>query len=206
MLTDNPDYAKYARSITNCGREEQGQWYDHAVIGGNYRITELQAAILLSQMTRLLEQTHTRAENAEYLTQRLAEIPGIRTVRGDPRVTRRAWHGYGMRLISSEFGGLSRDKFIAALQAEGVPASPCYLWPVYKNKSFLALKGRGEPGRWPFCDVEIDYGQTYCPNAERLCADEAVVLPQQLLLGDRADMEDVVAAVAKVRELQHTIR
>jgi len=205
ILTDNTEYAKYARSISNCGREEHGQWYDHAVIGGNYRLTELQAAILLGQMTRLEEQTQRRAENADYLTAKLADVPGIKTVRSDPRVTRRAWHGYGMRLISDEFGGLRRDKFIAALQAEGVPASPCYLWPVYKNKGFLELKRKGEPGHWPFCDVEIDYGKVFCPAAERLCADEAVVLPQQLLLGDRADMDDVVQAIRKVQDLQHEL-
>lgn len=205
ILTDNAEYAKYARSLSNCGREEQGQWYDHAVIGGNYRLTELQAAVLLGQMTRLLEQTERRAENADYLTERLAQVPGIRTVRSDARVTRRAWHGYGIRILSDEFGGLPRAKFIAALQAEGVPASPCYLWPVYKNRGFLELKRSGTPGQWPFCDVEIDYGKVFCPNAERLCADEAVVLSQQLLLGDRADMDDVVAAVTKIHEQQHSL-
>ena len=205
VLTDDEELAKYVRSLSNCGRTETGPWYDHHFVGSNYRLTELQAAILLGQLTRLEEQTRRRAENAAYLSERLQKIPGLKTVPSDPRVTRRAWHGYGFRLISAEFGGLHRNTFIDALRAEGIPAAQLYLTPVYKNHCFLDLKRGDDAGQWPFCDVEIDYGKTYCPAAERLCSEEAVALPQQLLLGPKSDMDDVVNAIAKVHDQQQEL-
>ena len=57
ILSDDEDLAEAAWSIHNCGRSRTGAWYEHPLVGGNYRMTEFQAALLLSQMGNLEDQT-----------------------------------------------------------------------------------------------------------------------------------------------------
>ena len=60
-------------------------------------MTEFQAALLLAQMTRLEEQSRTREQNAQYLTARLKEIPGLQPARMYEGCTRNAYHLYMFR-------------------------------------------------------------------------------------------------------------
>lgn len=99
---------------------------------------------------------------------------------------------------SERFGGLSRAGLLEALRAEGVPASGGYT-PLNRAPSVVATLA--SPA---FMRV---YGQealatlaerNHCPENDRLC-DEAVRLTQTMLLGTRRDMDDIVAAVQKVR-------
>src|SRR5690606_22404121 len=64
IVTSNDErLAAECRSLHNCGRIPSGVWYEHHVISGNYRLGELQGALLNTQLQRLEEQTRTRDEN-----------------------------------------------------------------------------------------------------------------------------------------------
>lgn len=186
VLCDDEALAEAAWSIHNCGRSHDGEWYEHPLIGGNYRMTEFQAALLLSQMRNLEPQTDLRSKNAALLTEHLSDIEGIRPLVVDDRVTRHAYHLYVMRYDAAAFGGASRDRFVEALCAEGVPSAAGYR-PLYREPAFQA-RFRGKP----------DYSRVHCPVTERICADEAVWLNQNLLLGTEEDTEQIAAAVRKV--------
>lgn len=113
---------------------------------------------------------------------------------------------YLFRYNAEEFGGLPRAKFLEALNAEGVPCSGGYLHPVYKNPCFQNLNDNPRPEDKALSNLcnerGIRYDQLVCPVAERLCADEMVWLPHRLLLEEKADMEQIVAAVAKIHKHQ----
>jgi dTDP-4-amino-4,6-dideoxygalactose transaminase len=195
IVTDNADLADKVWSIHNVGRTRGGRWYEHPVLGGNFRMTEWQGAILLAQMARLPEQTERRTANAAYLTEQLRGIPGIAPLVVDPRVTRHAYHLYVFRYDPSAFGGRPRDQFIEALNAEGVPASAGYV-PLYKEVVF-ARKTAGE-GAWCRSGRFIDYGAVACPNCEEASA-RGIWLFQQQLLGGKEDMDDIAEAIAKIQ-------
>src|SRR5205807_699400 len=74
------------------GRKEDG--FSYHGNGANLRMTEFQAALLLTQMARLEEQSRVREENAQYLTKQLEEIPGIAPARHYPGTTRNDYHLY----------------------------------------------------------------------------------------------------------------
>ncbi len=191
VLTNSDDVYEVAWSLVNCGRVRDGGWYEHRMLSGNYRMTEFQAALLLSQMRRLESQTALRNENALYLAARLAEIEGIRPLRRDARITRHAYHLFIFRFCSAEFGGLTRDEFLAALKAEGIPCSPGYS-PLYRSPAFKI-----DTDTHPFARGH-DYGAMHLPVVELGC-EEAVWLTQGMLLGTRADMDDIVRAVCKIQ-------
>jgi dTDP-4-amino-4,6-dideoxygalactose transaminase len=198
IVTNDQSLADKIWSVHNCGRVKEGRWYEHRVLGGNYRMTELQAALLLTQMERLPEQHAKRQANAAYLDRDLGKIPGIKPLVRDPRVTGHAYHLYIFRYDPSEFGGLPRAKFIQAVSAEGVPCGSGYV-PLYREELFVV-----DPNKCPvgcgFYGRQMDYSKVFCPVTEKACDEESVWMFQTMLLGEKSDMDDVVAAIKKVRD------
>jgi dTDP-4-amino-4,6-dideoxygalactose transaminase len=194
LTTNNDRLAEQCRSLHNCGRVPGGLWYEHHVISGNYRLGEFQAAVLNAQLTRLPSQTRTRNRNGRYLTERLAQMPGIYPQQLSPECTRHSYHLFMLRLDPRELG-ITRDHFLQALQAEGIPCSAGYGFslprqPMFLNRAF-----------GPYLSSEktrLDYRQAQCPNSDLVCQEQGVWLEQNLLLGPRADMDDIAAAFEKI--------
>ncbi|MCX6624725.1 MAG: DegT/DnrJ/EryC1/StrS family aminotransferase [Acidobacteria bacterium] len=186
ITTDDASLAELCESYIWVGRKTGRPWYEHHYLGWNYRLTEFQGAILIEQLRRLGAQTERRQSNAFYLNERLKAIPGIHPLQVPAYATRHACHIYVFRFDESEFG-ISRADFLQALAAEGIPAIGGYAHPLYRNPLFQ------DPA------LDCDYSQfaALCPNSERACR-EMVWLEHRLLLGDQADMDDVVAAIRKV--------
>lgn len=202
ILTNDEETAIACRSYTNCGRLEGREWYEHFLIGGNYRMTEFQAAILVAQLDRLLEHTQVRERNAAILNEGLSKIAGLQVPQQPVDVTRRSYHLYVLNYNRVEFGTLSKTKFIKALNQEGVPAVAGYLCPVHANVCFQNLNMSPRPEHaWlsGVCNSRgIYYTQLDNPNAAALCDHTMVWLPHTLLLGSTEDMEQVVQAFEKV--------
>ncbi len=202
MLTNDPAIGEMARSLSNCGRQPEGLWYAHYVLGGNYRLSEFQGAVLRVQLQRYPEHLELRQANAAYLERGLAEIDGISTMRPDPRVTANAYHLFFMRYDSEAFGGASKHQFIKALQAEGIQgvnggySLPVYRQPVMQTKNF----GLSTPPLFHGVHPEPpDYRQIALSATDRACDYEAVWIRQSMLLGDRQGMDDIIEAILKIQ-------
>lgn len=201
VLTNDEELAAKCFSYHHIGRIAGRPFYEHHVAAWNYRMTEWQGAILLCQLERLEEQTQTRADNAAFLDQKIAAIPGLRPLRTDPWVTRNSVHIYFFRYDQEQFEGVPRERFLEAVQAEGIPISGGYPHPLYQNPLFTEKRfGRtGCPVACPLYGREIDYTAVSCPRTEQICR-EALWLFQSMLLGTPEDMQDIVRALEKVRE------
>lgn len=200
ICTNDRDIAESCDSLTWAGRKVGRPWYEFHRLGWNYRLTEFQAAILNCQLARLDRQNQTREKNAEYLSARLAAISGIRPLVKDPRVNVHGYHIYMFRYDEAALG-LKRDRFIAALNAEGIPGFSGYTYPLYKTPMFLNKKfinGAFPLGTQYHDDLDYAAFAEKCPVAELACRSEAVWLAQNLFLGTEADMDDIAAAVEKV--------
>ncbi len=197
VTSDQALYSR-ARSFQNNGRTTSGLFaYERP--GSNLRLTEFQGALLSRQLTRLEPQSLTREQNAQYLTQLLAEIPGITPAKMYPGCTRNAYHLYMFRYDPAGFSGLPRDRFLKALAAEGIPAShgydPLYREPFLRN----TLESRGYRAIYSPARLKSVLDQIHCPENDRLCA-EAVWLTQTMLLGPRDDMDQIASAVRKIQK------
>lgn len=166
--------------------------------GANLRLTDFQAAVLLSQMRRVEEQTKRRSENAAHLTSMLKEIPGIIPAKMYDGCTRNAYHLYMLRYQADKFSGLPRAKFLAALSAEGIPCMAGYT-PLNREPVVKAtLETRAYKRIYP-PEVLRDWAErTQCPQNDQLCQ-EAVWFAQTMLLGSRTDMEQIAAAIRKIQ-------
>jgi dTDP-4-amino-4,6-dideoxygalactose transaminase len=194
VTTSDDEIAERAESYVNCGRASRTDHFGHRLLGFNYRLTEFQAAVLLGQLEKLPGQTERRAERAERLSRALAGIEGVALVEPDPRQTTVAVYHYVFRYDAAAFGGAPRDRFVAALEAEGIPCDGLFYEPVYRSSMFTVdpAEFRALGGRLPWAD-------TRCPVSERAAFEESVWLHHHLLLGDEKDVDDIADAVAKIQ-------
>jgi dTDP-4-amino-4,6-dideoxygalactose transaminase len=196
IVTTNDDrLAASCRSIQNCGRVPGGVWYEHHVVSGNYRLGEFQGAILNCQLNRLEPQTRVRDGNGRYLASRLATLPGVHPQRRSGDTGRHSYHLFMLRLDPAAFGA-PRDAVLRALDAEGIPCSAGYGFPLpaqplFRNKAFGPYLGHAAQ--------DLDYGRVECPVSDLLCR-QAVWLGQNLMLGSREDIDDIARAFEKVHE------
>jgi perosamine synthetase len=200
ILTDDAAFIEACYTFHNNSRTRatSGDNFSYRGTGGNFRLTEFQAAILQAQMTRLDAQARTREENAAYLTSLLKEIPGLTPARMYAGCTRNAYHLYMFRYDQAQFAGLPRARFLEALKAEGIPAAGGYA-PLDKEAFFEdTLTSRGYRRIYGDRVFAQWRERNHCPQNDRLCA-EAIWLGQTMLLGSRSDMEQIAEAARKVR-------
>ena len=198
-LTLTHDWETFERlySLRNCGRPYQPG--APALQSGNYRLTEMQAALLLAQMEHLEERICRRDANAQYLNSRLADVPGIRPMKRYPQVTRQSYYCYNFRYDSVAWDGIPGRVFRQALGAElglgvGTTYEPLNNSPLYKPQT--KRRHRLNETYWQ----AIDPRQFDLPVCKRAFEDEAVVVLHPFLLAERADMEEFAAAVEKLHE------
>ena len=183
-------------SLRNVGRVKGGQWYEHHYLGCNYRITQLQTAILSLQLKRLVAQTQRRNENGLYLNSLLQSIPGVTPLTRGHGETLHTYHIYIFKYDKTFFNNIPKKEFATLLAAEGVPSfmgypEPLYKQPVFQQKNFLCYA----------IPESVDYTNVYCPVAEQACYEEAVWILQHGMLGSKEDMESFAEAIRKIQRI-----
>jgi len=189
------------QSYHNCGRPYGGmpRTSGYPISGTNRRMTEYQAAILLSQMKRLEADTDLRWANGQYLTSKIKDIPGIVPHRLYEGVTRAVYHLYPFRYLKEHFNNAPREKFLAALRAEGIPCSGGY-GPQYNEGLIEAtLASKNFTRSFPKVRLDRYREELHYPDNDRLCH-EAVWISQEMLLTGKQDMDDIANAIAKIYE------
>jgi len=200
ILTDRQDLIDKCFTFHNNSRPRKDSGYNFSYLGrgANLRMPEFQGALLKAQMQKVEEQTLIRQQNAAILTKLLDEIGGVVPARMYPGCTGNAYHLYMARYRKEDFSGLARRTLIKALQAEGIPCSAGYS-PLNKEPYIReTLSSRGYRAIYPAELLNSWQERNACPVNDKLC-EEAVWLTQTMLLGTRADMEQIAAAVQKIR-------
>ena len=205
IVTDDGDLMERCSSFHNNGRGADAGGFGYVRNGANLRITEFQAALLLSQMTRTQEQSRQRDLNAAHLTKRFNEIAGVTPARLENGCTRSAWHLYMFRYSKEAFDGLSRATFLKAMAAEGIPCSRGYV-PLNKEPLIEAtLSSRGFRAIYPERRLKEWRERNRCAQNDRLC-EEAVWLTQTMLLGSKEDMDQIADAIVRIKSHAAALR
>ena len=201
LLCRTPELAAKAASIIDCGRPHAlgGGPEDESMdfqVGGNYRLSEIAAALALVGIERFPAQAKQREEMAAYMDESLSEIPGVRVLKRDSRHTTRSFYRY-IFAIDPQVFGVEHDVLCAALDAEGVDC-----WVGYEamhnytlfqpQKSKLAV-----PNAFP---AYFNFKEMDLPEATRACEHEAVWLNESVFRTGPKGVDDAVAAIKKVQE------
>ena len=160
-----------------------------------------------SQLKHLDEWNGMRRKNAEVLSAKLEEIPGVKP----PEVAEggeHVYHQYPMTYCAEEMDGLSREVYMAALQAEGVSVSAYVKKPIYLRKRYQEqdyFSGGGLP--WSLGKREIKYQEGDCPVAEKRCAEEEMNIGSTGWYEDCSELMDQVStAFRKLAENVGTLK
>jgi len=201
ILTNDEAMANHCYAFHNCCRNRPGADSKVNYRGGrstNVRMTELQGALLTTQMEGAEQRANTRHENGKYLSSLLGEVPGILPARMYEGCTRNAYHIYMFRYQPEEFAGLPRNKFVKALRAEGIPCSTGYgplnkaeyIQDALRSRPYVRVYGKDALDQW--------MERNQCPENDKLC-EESVWFMQNMLLGPRGDMDEIAEAIRKIQ-------
>lgn len=189
VLTNNEEYYKklllyrahgITRDTSLMEKESHGGWYyEQIALGMNYRMTDIQAALILSQLDKLSMFQARRKEIVARYNEAFSEIPEI-TVQQEIPESDTTRHLYILR-IKPEKLTINRKEFFDAMAAENICCNVHYI-PVYYH---------------PYYE-KLGYKQGSCPKAEKLY-DEMMSLPLYYGMTNQ-DVEDVIHAVKKIVE------
>lgn len=166
--TDDPELALRLRAIRNHGEnvvESLGIVDATNMVGFNFRMTELSAAIGIEQLKKVDRLVTERESIAARLTMAVKGLPGLLP----PQVRAGCRHVYYVWAARYDHAatGVSRAAVTKALNAEGVPVWEGYVKPLYLLPAFQRRIAIGRDG-WPFTLTNHSYDQCLCPVAERL--------------------------------------
>ena len=202
VITDDPSVAQKMQLVRNHGEAVVAAWEVKDIVntmGQNLRMTEMEAAVARCQFQKLDALNDARIGLAKRLTAGLHELPGI-TPPAEREGCKHVYYFYVMK-YDAKVTGLSRERFVAAVQAEGFYLRGGYLRPIYQEPMFTEKICFGSNG-YPFTanprNDEIRYEEGLCPECERLNDDEIIltnIIYPPLTL---EDMDQFVEAVKKV--------
>ncbi len=134
ITTNDAKLADTLRSLRNQGRDEMGTWTSHPRLGYNYRLGEMNAALGVSQLARIEDLLARRQRVAEYYSERLRAVPGVRPMVPVETTTRLSWFVFVVRLDPA----ISQKHLIRQLADFGVPTrsyfTPIHLQPFYREQ------------------------------------------------------------------------
>ncbi|MBN2752913.1 MAG: DegT/DnrJ/EryC1/StrS family aminotransferase [Rhodospirillaceae bacterium] len=196
--TNDDDLAKRLCAIRNHGEnvvEPMGIRDITNMVGFNFRLTELQAAIGIEQLKKIDALVDAREAIAHRLSEATHNLPGLAppVVRAGCRHVHYVW----MARYNATQTGVPRKDVIAALNAEGVPAYEGYLEPLYMLPVFQRRHAIGRDG-WPFTLSDRAYAPGLCPIAERLQHNEIIAFAVCSYQLNLSEQDSVIAGFEKV--------
>lgn len=181
VLTNREDLYRLCLSIHDTGKTLEGPWYEHQRVGPNGRFSSLQAALGLWGLRRLDDQVERREANVAYFHRCLDPEWGLQPMSRPRWATRHSHHLIALRIDGAVWEPISRQRWVRALRAEGIPCMVGYGHGVYQNACFERKRGWAER----------------CVQTELACR-EVIWLPQNVFLASTTDVDEVLGAINKL--------
>jgi dTDP-4-amino-4,6-dideoxygalactose transaminase len=145
-----------------------------------YPLSEMQAAVLLPQVAQLAARNRRRSENIDILAARLKAMGGLDVVQSAVADSTPAYYKAGLHYDAAAFSALPRDRFAEAIRAEGIAVDPAF-------RALHLTHARGRFRAVGDLSVATDVDA------------KALTLHHPVLLGDDAEIDQIIAAIDKIR-------
>ncbi len=215
VITNDPDLAERLQLVRNHGEavvEGKGCGQLSEIMGFNFRMPEIEAAIGIEQLKKAPALIERRVANAAFFAERLGGLAGFTP----PKIQKDCSHVYYCQpfKFDRQAVGVHRNSFVAAVKAELPPTilrettplitagyvRPLYLQPLYQQRTVRCSFN------CPRYDGQVSYGRGLCPVTERMHFDELLTHEFMRPSMSEKDMADVMAAFHKVYENREELR
>jgi len=200
-VTNDDTLAERMQLIRNHGEavvEAKGVEDLTNMIGFNFRMTEIEAAIGIEQLKKLEDLVARKVDAADRLSRRLEPLPGLRTPVVKPDCTH-VYYTYPL-VYDASVTGVNRQRIVDALRAEGVPTGAGYLnlhlQPMFQKKQ--AYGRNGFPWSGGLYEGNVSYAKGICPVAERLHDSDFIGLGWCLFEGTGREVDAIAEAFEKI--------
>lgn len=212
IVTDNDELAERLRLIRNHAEsvvEGKGVQSIINMLGFNYRMTEIEAAIGQEQLKKMPGLIKERVANVNYLSEKLSQIPCLESAKIRPGCE----HAFYVHPIKydANLTGVHRNRFVEAVKAElsttelretegvkigGGYVKPIYLQPIFQQK--IAYGKNGCPWSCEKYSGKVSYKEGLCPVTEKMHND--ILITHELMRPPMTidDLDDVIKAFTKV--------
>ncbi|MCE5181760.1 MAG: DegT/DnrJ/EryC1/StrS family aminotransferase [Anaerolineaceae bacterium] len=203
IITNDPEVARKCRLISNHGEMvmQDSNTDDELVnvVGCNFRLPELCAALGRAQLKKLDRVNAWRNGNAQFLIDEIGKIPGFTPPYVDQDVE---WVCHVLSFLYDEsVVGIPREVFVAALRAEGIPVGTGYVRGMYEAPIFLRRIAFGRGGS-PWTDGNspsaVTYSKDQCPVISKLINEQFIWFYHIAHPSTAEDMLDIVNAIRKL--------
>ncbi len=214
IVTDDDDLAERMRLIRNHAEVVVGpKGYTNLtnMVGYNYRMTEIEAAIAREQLKKLNGVVNEIQKNVAYITNKLSKIPCLNI----PKTREGCEHAYYYHPIkyNVDIGEVPRESFVEAVRAELTPGllrgdehlmvsygyvRPIYFEPIYQQ--LIAYGDKGCPFKCPWYKGKLNYTKGLCPVCEKMHFEELILHDMMKPPMLEEDLDDLVRAFQKVWE------
>jgi perosamine synthetase len=175
------------------------------MVGGNYRLPEVECAIASEQLKKLPKLLQQRIDLANYLTDSFSKLSFLTP----PKVRDGSDHVYYLYPLkyNERETGLSREKYISNIRELGIPLyrfaggyiKPLYLEPVFSKREEFK---KGFPYNLHPANERPDYKEGICPVTERLYNNEMIVTAYNYPPLTKSDMNDIIKAFTKAATMK----
>ncbi len=195
LVTDDDDITKIAQMVRNHGEvlllTQKERTYRSEILGWGYRMTEMEAAIGIVQLSKLDKMNEERIKLCQYLTDKIKTLNGFEHITYD--FVKHVYYVYSFSYDQNKVG-ISRDKFCEAVRAEGIPmfggyVKPLYLNPLYMERRAFAFKNYSG---------NVKYEKGICPVTESLHEEKLIMTPVCRPPATLEDIDDIFEAITKV--------
>ncbi len=195
LLTGDEALARRAHSIIDCGRAKDAEEKEYT-LGANYRLSELNAALLVVAMRKFPAQQAERAVAGKAFEEMAAQIAGVRVMPHDERITRWSFYNYILAIDPEAFGGATNEVVCAAMEAEGIPAEVQY--PSMNRYELFQPSLSRLPVAVEFAE-RLDPNTMSFPVAEAAGQRESVYFMETVFRDGTRGIEDAAEALAKIQ-------
>lgn len=186
-------------TVQNRGASRSGK---NETIGPKYRMNEFEGAVLLGQLAGAKERFVQRNENANYLSSQLKDFPGLTPQKQYEGTESGSYYHYALSYHKEHFNNADRSQFLKAIAAEGVGMGSYIRNGLHREPWVDQIVGRKvyktmySPARLKRYKEEL-----HLPNCDKICNETLVSFwGSGVLLGTKAEMDQIIAAIMKVYE------
>lgn len=212
LVTNNRHLAYLAQLVRNHGELVIDDTYNQdkkyeALIGNNFRMTELTAAIAHAQLKKITKLIQSRIQLANYLSRKLKIYTWLEPPHVFPR-SRHVYYVYPFKFFKEKIG-IKRSTFAHAMAAEGFPivegyVKPVHLMQLYQRKKIFPRSHF--PFRYDGVDTKISYKKGICPTAERLYKYELLTVDICYYPRTSRDIDLFIQALEKIEKNHKSLR